>query len=477
MGTSTPPSLSASDVSLALSDPFGLWHDHHGDLKLKDPEDEYKIFLKEQGLRIEKELLAKRHASFVDLKDEPFEAAAKQTAELMKQGNVVIYGGALSTEKLGLYGRPDVIVVEPKRNAVIEEYKLAGVPDDRHKIQALAYAHLMTKSHGHSCEARVVSRNNEEFPVPYEEQLVESAIQRAREILSQKKPPYPVHDCPGSEWHGLQNKMAREQTDVTLAWNVGRAIAGKFHSIGVHTLQDLAKMDPQALKSIKGLGAKKIPQLTNSVKAQLSKKVIKTGKWEPIGTGAETEIFLDLEGTGELFQDDPAWNCIYLIGVIAREKGKVGPYKSFLAKVPEQEKGILAQFLEYLKAQRSEYWLLHWFHYERSQLKKACEKHGLQEEFERWIAPRLKDLRVPAQAACVLPLPSWSIKAVGPHFGFEWSQDASEVDAMKSAMIWFKQAASGGDGAGLGKVIRYNEDDCRAMIVVLDGFEKLSECT
>lgn len=54
--------LSASDISSALSDPFGLWQDHYGDPKLKDPEDEYDRFLKEQGLRVEKELLVKRHA-------------------------------------------------------------------------------------------------------------------------------------------------------------------------------------------------------------------------------------------------------------------------------------------------------------------------------------------------------------------------------------------------------------------------------
>jgi hypothetical protein len=48
--------LAASDVSLALSDPFGLWQNHHGDPKFRDPEDEFTEFLQEQGLRIEKEL-------------------------------------------------------------------------------------------------------------------------------------------------------------------------------------------------------------------------------------------------------------------------------------------------------------------------------------------------------------------------------------------------------------------------------------
>ena len=46
----SPIILSASEVSLAHSDPFGLWHDHHGDIRLKDPEDDYALFLRDQGL-------------------------------------------------------------------------------------------------------------------------------------------------------------------------------------------------------------------------------------------------------------------------------------------------------------------------------------------------------------------------------------------------------------------------------------------
>ncbi len=465
-------SLSASDVALAKSDPFGLWYDCHGDPKLKDPEDEYDVFLKEQGLRVEKELLTKRHASFVDLKDEPFETAAKRTAELMKQDSVVIYGGALSVGKIGLYGRPDVIQVHGPNTCIVEEYKLAGTLEETHKIQALVYAHLLRKAYETECECRVVSRRNEEFPIPYDESEVEEAVRCARAILARKDPPYPVYNC-RSRWRTLQNKTVKERQDVTLAWNVGLGHATKFHSMGVHTLRDLAKMTPEALRTIKGLGPKKVPQIVNSVKAQLSKRPVKVGEWKLPEPRPAVEIFLDLEGTGELFQDDSAWNCIYLIGLIPRSKAGTGSYKPFLAKTPADEKAILVEFLGYLGGQGDAYCLYHWFGYEKTELKSACERNGLQAEYDSLILPQLRDLSVFAQAAYVLPTPGWSIKVVAPYFGFEWSQDASEVDAMKSAMIWYKQASNGENVAGLDKVIRYNEDDCRAMIVVLDGFEKL----
>ncbi len=40
--------LSASEVAMVESDPFGLWHDHHGDENLKDPVDEFGEFLRER---------------------------------------------------------------------------------------------------------------------------------------------------------------------------------------------------------------------------------------------------------------------------------------------------------------------------------------------------------------------------------------------------------------------------------------------
>ena len=465
--------LSASDISLAISDPFGLWHEHHGDQKLKDREDEYDLFLKEQGLRIEKELLAARHASYSDIKELDFVAALEKTQDLLKKGDQVIYGGALQSGRLGLRARPDVIKLE-NGQCRIEEYKLASTLDEKHKIQALVYAFLLRREYEIENESIVVTRLNEEYPILFDEQKIEKSIQLAREILASNQPPYPTYNCP-SNWGALQNKRAKEVQDVTLAWNVGAVLAAKFHQMNIHTLKDLVQVGADRLKGMKGLGDKKVAQIVNSVKAQFSNLVIKVGHWKPIQDPPELEIFLDLEGTSELFQDDPGWNCIYLIGLIPRQSGKEISYISFLARKPEDEKTILRDLIDYLKKQDKSYRLYHWHHYEKTQLRKASERHGLQEDYESLILPFLVDLCTAAQASYVLPTPGWSIKVVAPYFGFEWTQDTTEVDAMKSAMIWFKQAINGGDGSGLEKVLQYNEDDCKAMIYVKDGFEKLEQ--
>ena len=463
--------LSAYDIARAISDPFGLWHDHHGDESLRDPENEYGRFLQEQGRRVEKELLSQRHDHFTDLKQHDFDTAVSLTANLLSGGNVVIYGGALHSEVLGLRVRPDVIKVE-HRGCLIEEYKLAGTPDEEHRIQVLVYVYLLKKGYGITSTSIVISRRNEEFPVSYNEEKIEEIIQSARDILAREHPPYPIYNC-RSNWGSLQNQRAKDLRDVSVAWHVGPVHAKTLHQINVHTLEELADMDPKSLRTIKGLGPKKVPQILNSAKAQTSHAVIRIGKWLISDDSPELELFLDLEGTSELFQDDPAWNCLYLIGLIPRQTGEEKPYISYLAKKPDNEKAILADFLAYLREHAGRYRLYHWHHYEKTQLKKACERHGFQEACESLILPYLVDLCTAAQSAYMLPTPGWSIKVVAPYFGFQWTQDASEVDAMSSAMIWFKQAINDGSGTDMERVLKYNEDDCKAMIIVKDGFGKL----
>jgi len=361
-----------------------------------------------------------------------------------------------------------------KSKCIIEEYKLAANPEGSHELQASFYSYLLKKEYGLDSECKVVSRLNEEFVVPYDESLVTEAIQLARDILSGDSPPRPVYNS-SSSWNTLQNKVAKEKKDVTLAWNVGAVVTGHLREQGVHTLTKLARLTPETLRNIPRVGVKTASQISKSARAQVAGKPIPIGPWSPSKNPPKVELFLDLEGSGELFQDEPTWNCIYLIGLIPRTGRTEEAYIPYLAKRPADEKTILNQFVDYLGKQNHSFRLYHWAHYEKTELKKACERHGLSRAYEKLILPNLVDLYTAAQASYVLPTPGWRIKVVAPYFGFNWSQPATEVDAMKSAMMWFKQAMNGGNGHGMDKVLKYNEDDCKAMIVVKDGFEKLEQ--
>jgi len=466
-----PVMLSARDVSLALSDPFGLWHKYHADSSLKDPISEYNQFLMEQGIRVEQELLQKRHASFTDLKARPIEEAAKVTAGLLAVEGSVIYGGAVLSKRLGLNGRPDVIK-SGGTSCLVEEYKLARKPEEKHKVQVLVYGYILRNEHGIESVCQVVSGLGEEFIVPYDPAYIEELIQCAWDIVKAEQPPHAIYGC-DSEWGALQKRRAKDVRDVSLAKNVGPVHAKKLHQVDIHTIDVLSETSPDVLKTIKGLGDTKVSQILRSAKAQATNQVVRIGPWTPLDDVPSLELFLDLEGTSELYQQDKMWNCIYLIGVIPRQQGTQSTYVSFMAKQPSEEKSILEAFANYLDGQAQGYYLYHWHHYEKTELKKAYERHEMSDRYEKLIVPFLRDLLVAAEASYVLPIPRVSIKEVAPYFGFQWAQDTKDVDAMNSAMIWFRQARGGGAGDGLEKILQYNKDDCAAMIVVKDGFDQL----
>jgi len=70
--------------------------------------------------------------------------------------------------------------------------------------------------------------------------------------------------------------------------------------------------------------------------------------------------------------------------------------------------------------------------------------------------------------AAVLPIYSYTVKDVAKYFGFKWTaEDAGGAQSM----IWYDQWLENKNKKQLKEVLRYNEEDCRAMIVIKDWIE------
>ncbi len=466
------PILSVRQVVLAESDPFGLWQEVCGDPNLKDPPDAFNEFLAERGQAWEREILARRHAKWVDLSDLSFDRALDETRRALRPGAPPVYQGAVFDETLGVRGRPDLLVRAPERIRV-EEYKLAGEAKVDHLMQAVIYADLVHRAFELPVDALVVTRLGEETAVHEDPDMVTAAVRRAREILDSPRPPAPRYNCRRSQWVRLQNEEAIRGRDVSLAIGVGTSMSRALRSAGLRTLDDLATADDDTLRALSRVGHVKARKARRSAAALAANEVLRVGPWRVEIETPTLELFIDLESSGELFQDDPSWNCLYLTGAIARPRGgRTEPYHAFLAKRPDEEGPTLAAFLGYLE-ERKDYALYHWSHFERTQLRKSCGRHGWEDRYRALVEPYLVDLCDRAQKAFVLPLPGWSIKLVAPYFGFNWTYGADEISAMTSAVVWFRQAEAGGTGDRLDKVLQYNADDCRAMVAVKDGLARL----
>ena len=62
------------------------------------------------------------------------------------------------------------------------------------------------------------------------------------------------------------------------------------------------------------------------------------------------------------------------------------------------------------------------------------------------------------------------IKTLAKYLGFSW-RDAHPSGA--ASIQWFAEYLETRDPAGRQRILDYNEDDCRAMRVLLDGLRKL----
>jgi predicted RecB family nuclease len=72
------------------------------------------------------------------------------------------------------------------------------------------------------------------------------------------------------------------------------------------------------------------------------------------------------------------------------------------------------------------------------------------------------------------PTRDHSIKTLATYLGFSW-RDPHPSGA--ASIEWFKRWIETGDLATKQRILEYNEDDCRAMRILLDGLPSLGQKT
>ena len=68
------------------------------------------------------------------------------------------------------------------------------------------------------------------------------------------------------------------------------------------------------------------------------------------------------------------------------------------------------------------------------------------------------------------PLPSYSVKEIARYLGFNW-RDKSPSGAL--SIQWFNEYINTKDETIKKRILEYNEDDCKAMLVLKNALEKM----
>ena len=466
--------ISASSIERFTRAPINFWCQVNAPPEEKEPLDPYQQRLFSQGNTFQNQIIQKSYPEAVQVSFLNEDDGLKRTLELMAQGASAISDMPLLSRADGLTGRPDVLVRDDGRDSHlgsfgyhVVEIKAVVKITRGHILQAAIYNRLLGRTLGHeppefyllNLEGILQTFKTDEVAAE-----LDLALDEMRQILAGKTvaPCYNGADWP---WTGYVNRLAIAARDVTLVPGLGTSKRQAFASAGYTTVESLAGANPEALTSIKGVGAATAGKFFTSAQA------ICQGRPVPRSAGwrlprCTVEVFLDLEGADSgLELDAPGW-VDYLIGNVIRRHGRPAAYKPFFAGNFEEEGLILGEFFQWA-ASLEDARFYHWHHYEKTHLTKMASFHGLEPALVSQVLDRLVDLSPITTRAFAFPTYGESIKDIAKFLGFSWRQD--DVSGQSSMVLYQDFVESGGtDHQTRQKLLDYNEDDCRATMHIFD---------
>jgi uncharacterized protein len=235
----------------------------------------------------------------------------------------------------------------------------------------------------------------------------------------------------------------------------------------IKTINDLAKTSREKLLQIERIGPKIAKKLSLNSKALVSNCHICKGTCE--FPKKEREIFLDLEGTSEQLQDQELIAIDYLIGVLVRDQKNVD-YIPFIAHEVDKEQQMFQQFIKWLSKQKN-FIIYHWHHYEKVHLENLADQYEISDRMYNLLFENMRDLYKDATNCFAFPTYGNGLKDVAKYMGYRWKH--ADVDALESIALYLEYIEDPkGNKGSLEKILDYNEDDCRATMLVKDWMEK-----
>lgn len=459
--------------------PFACWCDFHAPAEEKRPPDRFQLHLMETGKRHERDLAEDRHPDAEPLEGETDEERFMHVLAGMAGRTPAVLGGPLFYLPEGLWGRLDIIErvddgasVFGDYHYVVKEVKSAIHIAERHRLQTACYNHLLGKVQGFTPSTYyVIDGNREEHPFDYDEDEVLEVLEAIRAIRDGHHQPPPVYGGTDGGWSSYTNRQAVERNDASLLQDIGPSRREQLEAAGFSTVDDVLQATPADLQEVHGVGPKRAEKLKTHAEA------LDAGHHVQIGDvdlpAADVEVFVDLEGTANNPYEGVQQDIDYLIGCLVRDgaSGADADFVPFVASDLDSEEAMFHGFTGWLGDLADDVKVYHWANYEKWRFERMAKRYGVSPPLRRKLFDNLVDLHPIATNAFVFPTYGNSIKAIAPYMGFAWRyDDVSGTEAIAMYYEYVEDPEANEDL--LQKVVDYNEDDCRATMVVKDWLEE-----
>jgi len=434
---------------------------------------------------------------FLDLSPYSLDEKERLTSEAMDRGEPLIYSGRIQEDDL--LGDPDLlrwqgsgyvpIDIKSGRGKAGEPSERNGKPKKHYSVQLGLYLDVLErKGLAAGRHAYIWDCRGEEVKYTFDEpygirsprtswQDYQDTLEQARAILSRSDHTRPAYSssCKMCWWYSNCLKSLELEDDLTLVPELGRKARDSFLGT-IDTVRDLSEINPDGFvkgskTAFPGVGPSSL------FKFHERAKLIKTRNARPALTApvsfpsAEAELFFDIEV-------DPMRDVCYLHGFVERRNGdnSTEQFVSFFADDPdpEAEEKAFRDAWAYIASHPSAA-IYYYSKYERTLYRKLQGKYPhvcSSDEIEEMFDPeRSIDLYYDVvQKVTMWPTRDHSIKTLAKFLGFSW-RDADPSGA--ASIEWYARWTEERDPKVKDRILAYNEDDCRATRVLLDGIRAL----
>lgn len=482
-----------------------VWRDEYGpmDEKIKET-NPFVQLLWDRGVQYEKKVISKI-GDYLDLSTGSFDERFMKTIEAMKNRTPLIYQGVLIADNLT--GIPDLLKLMPDgkympidiksgmgRKGADEDSGEDGKLKDHYAVQLALYADALIKLGFENNRQGIIIdiRGNEVLydlnsvtgkrkKITFWE-LYEDVKNRVNALLTKQEENKPALAgvCKLCQWHDSCKKWVNQNDDPTGLFYVGRQKRDVLNNdLGVYRIDNILEINAKDALSQKkkdktfliGIAEKTLDKIM-----QRAKILRTTGEpvvYEKISfPDVSYELFLDIE-------DDPTQEFIYLHGVY--ERGPNGErFLDFTAKEISEgaERKAWSEFWDYIRRlPRDDYSVYYYSSHEKATYKNMQKKYpdviSEDEVAQFFDNPNVIDL----YNEIVLkktdwPVCSYSVKALAQYCEFNW-RDETPSGAL--SIQWFNEYIKTQNSEILKRILMYNEDDCKATMVIKDKIKEMSD--
>lgn len=496
--------VTASKLYDYLQCPHRVWRDEYGPQEEKIQEtNPFVKMLWERGIVHEKEVVAKM-GELVDLKEKgSHDERFKKTLQAIKDGKGLIYQGVLRYgDQLGI---PDLLKRMPDGKYIpldvksgrgfegaSDDFEEEGKPKKHYAVQLCFYIELLQKLglpnvgsgkiidiHENEVEYDLGSSMGKRTPMTWWE-FYEQTKNNVRILLANEDQNKPAVSgvCKLCPWYDSCKRWCKKSDDLTGLFYVGRSKRDTINQdLGIEKIYDVMNLDVDELMKQKKKDRAFLPKVGKSTLENILRraKIMSDTKRPVIYKNIEFpkvshELFFDIE-------DDPTQEFVYMHGVYERSGGGE-KFINFTAKekTEEAEREAFANFWEYIRSlPKDDFSAYYYSPHEKTTYRKMQKLYpdvvSVEEVEEFFSNPNVIDLYNDVISKYTdWPLGSYSLKDIAQYLGFEWR---NKTPSGALSIQWFNEYLETKDEKILQRILLYNEDDCRATMVLRDEIEKL----